>query len=301
MEQEVEMLIDLLDEYEEGELTTREFYSGLKEKSQGALAKCILCLHNRSNDCDKENERNIELCDALRRKNEKMKCSIARLKFGIAYWKSRVLNPCNSCDVMLIKNIELNSSLACLQSENDMLKSNASMPCNSCVALHNDLDLARNKIVVLKSSASLPCVFCESLLAEINKLNLTHSTAVDELEHDRAKICEMKSMPCSMCSFIVDDNICSTSCDIHDTLSDVNDNDCSCDFICTSCINLENEVLALKQMRDEMSAKLAEHNDMSARFEIEVDLLHTTYAKCIEEQMESLRNALCGTCDRLKF
>ena len=40
---------------------------------------------------------------------------------------------------------------------------------------------------------------------------------------------------------------------------------------------------------------------MSARFEIEVDLLHTTYAKCIEEQMESLRNALCGTCDRLKF
>ena len=68
MEQEVEMLIDLLDGYEEGELTTREFYSRLKEKSQGALAKCILCLHNRSNDCDKENERNIELCDALCRK-----------------------------------------------------------------------------------------------------------------------------------------------------------------------------------------------------------------------------------------
>ena len=68
MEQEVEMLIDLLDGYEEGELTTREFYSELKEKSQGALAKCILFLHNRSNDCDKENERNIGLCDALRRK-----------------------------------------------------------------------------------------------------------------------------------------------------------------------------------------------------------------------------------------
>jgi len=104
-----------------------------------------------------------------------------------------------------------------------------------------------------------------------------------------------------MCSFIVDDNICSTSCDIHDTLSDVNDNDCSCDFICTSCINLENEVLALKQMRDEMSAKLAEHNDMSARFEIEVDLLRTTFAKCIEEKVKISRNASCGTCDRLKF
>ena len=54
-------------------------------------------------------------------------------------------------------------------------------------------------------------------------------------------------------------------------------------------------------MRDDMSVKLVEHNDMSARFEIEVDLLHTKYDKCIEEQVESLRNALCGTCDRLKF
>ncbi|KAG2620964.1 hypothetical protein PVAP13_3NG152063 [Panicum virgatum] len=41
---------------------------------------------------------------------------------------------------------------------------------------------------------------------------------------------------------------------------------------------------------------------MSARLEIEVDLLRTTHAKCIEEQVvESLRNAPCGTCDRLKF
>jgi len=81
----------------------------------------------------------------------------------------------------------------------------------------------------------------------------------------------------------------------------VNDDACSCGLICTSCIDLENEVLALKHMRDDMSAKLVEHNDMSARFEIEVDLLRTTFAKCIEEQVESLRNALCGTCDRLKF
>ena len=72
-------------------------------------------------------------------------------------------------------------------------------------------------------------------------------------------------------------------------------------LICTSYIDLENEFLVLKQMRDDMSAKLVEHNNMSARFEIEVDLLRTTFAKCIEEQVESLRNALCGTCDRLKF
>ena len=54
-------------------------------------------------------------------------------------------------------------------------------------------------------------------------------------------------------------------------------------------------------MRDDMSVKLVEHNDMSARFEIEVDHLRTTYTMCIEEQVESLRNAPCGTCDRLKF
>ena len=37
------------------------------------------------------------------------------------------------------------------------------------------------------------------------------------------------------------------------------------------------------------------------RIEKENDLLRTTYAKCIEEQVESLRNAPCGTCDRIKF
>ena len=81
----------------------------------------------------------------------------------------------------------------------------------------------------------------------------------------------------------------------------MNDDDCSCGLICTSCIDLENEVLALKQMRDDMSAKLVEHNEMSANLEKENDLLRTTYAKCIEEQVESLRNVSCGTSDRLKF
>ena len=54
-------------------------------------------------------------------------------------------------------------------------------------------------------------------------------------------------------------------------------------------------------MRDDMSAKLVEHNEMSANLEKEIDLLRTTYAECIRKEMENLKNAPCGTCDRLKF
>ena len=106
------------------------------------------------------------------------------------------------------KNDNLNSSLNCLRSENEILKSNASMPCNSCVASNDDLYKARDEIALIKSNASLPCGSCESLLAEINELKLTHTTCVEQLEHARAEICEMKSMPCSMCSLILDDNVC---------------------------------------------------------------------------------------------
>ena len=42
MDREVEMMMDLLDDYENGEMTMRDFYHGLKEKSQGTLAKCIV-------------------------------------------------------------------------------------------------------------------------------------------------------------------------------------------------------------------------------------------------------------------
>ena len=142
----------------------------------------------------------------------------------------------------------------------------------------------------------------ESLLAEISKLKLTHTTCVEQLEHARAEINEMKYMPSSMSSLILDDDdACLTSCDNHETLLDVKDDDCSCGLLCTLCIELENEVLALKQMRDEMSAKLVEHSDMSANLEKEIDLLRTTYAMCMEKELDNLRNASCGTCDRLKF
>jgi hypothetical protein len=53
---------------------------------------------------------------------------------------------------------------------------------------------------LLESSASLPCTSCESLLADFNQLKLTHTTCVDELEHARAEIGDMKYMPCRKCS-----------------------------------------------------------------------------------------------------
>jgi hypothetical protein len=53
-------------------------------------------------------------------------------------------------------------------------------------------------------------------------------------------------------------------------------------------------------MRDDMSAKLVEHDEMSANREKENELLHTKYAKCIEEEINNLRNMTCGTCERLK-
>jgi GTP-sensing pleiotropic transcriptional regulator CodY len=63
---------------------------------------------------------------------------------------------------------------------------------------------------------------------------------------------------------------------------------------------LESEVLALKKMSKDMSAKLVEHDEMSANLEKENELLHTTYAKCIEEEIDNLRNMACGTCEHLK-
>ena len=116
-----------------------------------------------------------------------------------------------------------------------------------CGNLNDELVKARSKIALLESSASLPCVSCESLLSEINELKLTHTTCVDELEHARAEICELKSMPCTKCSLLLDVDGSHTSCDKVDALLDVNDVACSCDLICTSCIDLESEVLALKK------------------------------------------------------
>ena len=179
---------------------------------------------------------------------------------------------------MLRKNNDFNSSLDCLQSENDLLKSKAAMPINFYIILNDNLDKDGDKIALLKSNASLPCGSCDSLIDEINELKMTHTTYVDQLEHSRAEICKMKFMPSSMSSLVLNHDTCLTSYDNHDILRDVNDDACSRDLICASCIQLKNEVLALKQMRDDMNAKMVEHNKISANLEKENDLLHTTYA-----------------------
>ena len=74
-----------------------------------------------------------------------------------------------------------------------------------------------------------------------------------------------------------------------------------CGLICSSYIELENEALALNRMRDNMSTKLVEHNEISANLKKENELLQTTYANNIENEMDNLKIAPCGTCDRLKF
>ena len=51
----------------------------------------------------------------------------------------------------------------------------------------------------------------ESLLAEISKLKLTHTTCVGQLEQARDEICKLKSMSCGMCSLVLDDDAWLTS------------------------------------------------------------------------------------------
>ena len=52
-----------------------------------------------------------------------------------------------------------------------------------------------------------------------------------------------------------------------------------------------------------MVHKLVEHNEMSANFAKENDLLCATYAKCIKKGMHNLKkkNSPYGICDRLKL
>jgi hypothetical protein len=108
-------------------------------------------------------------------------------------------------------------------------------------------------------------------------------------------------MPCSKCSLLLVEDACHTSCDDDDALVDVNDDTCSCGLIFTSCIDLKSEVSALKTLHDDMSAKLVVHDEMSANLEKENKLLCTTYARCIEMEIENLRHMTCVTCERLKF
>ena len=77
MEAGLEEIMSLIEDYQDGDLKKGELYRTLRDMNQGTLAKGILILCNRLDDCECDcgdlHRRNIDLCDALPRKNEKMK------------------------------------------------------------------------------------------------------------------------------------------------------------------------------------------------------------------------------------
>ena len=89
---------------------------------------------------------------------------------------------------------------------------------------------------------------------------MTHNTCVDELEHARAEIVDISCRPHSLFSLNVSCEACLDTCDNHDALINVYDDISSIGPIGTSYIELENKVLAFKQMHDDMSTKLVEHS-----------------------------------------
>jgi hypothetical protein len=67
-------------------------------------------------------------------------------------------------------------------------------------------------------------------------------------------------------SSTLNNDTCIDSNDNHDVLLDINACDVSTIY-CTSCIDLKHEIDDFKQVRDDMSAKLVEHNEKSANLE----------------------------------
>jgi hypothetical protein len=67
----------------------------------------------------------------------------------------------------------------------------------------------------------------------------------------------------STCSSTLNNDTCIDSNDNNDVLVDINA--CNVSTIsCTSCIDLKHDIDDFKQVRDDMSAKLVEHNEKSA-------------------------------------
>jgi hypothetical protein len=97
-------------------------------------------------------------------------------------------------------------------------------------------------------------------------LKLDYSTCVEQLEIARAEIIEINSLHSSTCSSTLNNDTCSDSNDNHDVL--LNINACNMSTIsCTSSNDLKHEIDDLKQVCDDMSAKLVEHNKKSANLE----------------------------------
>jgi hypothetical protein len=121
-----------------------------------------------------------------------------------------------------------------------------------------------SKIKLLKSNES--CDSCVGMLAENEKLNLYYSTCVEQLEIDRAKIIEINSFHSSTCSSTLNNDTCFDSNDNHDALLDINA--CNVSIIsCTPCNDLQHKIDDLKQVCDDVSTKLVEHNEKSANLE----------------------------------
>jgi hypothetical protein len=118
-----------------------------------------------------------------------------------------------------------------------------------------------SKIELLKSNVS--CDSCVGMLAENEKLKLDYYTCVEQLEIARTEIIEINFVHSSTCSPTLNNDTCIDSNDNHDALLDINA--CNASTIsCTSCNDLKHEIHDLKQVRDDMSTKLVEHNEKSA-------------------------------------
>jgi hypothetical protein len=156
-----------------------------------------------------------------------------KLERKIEKYKSRYFN---ACDSLLSDNYKMIRTIACLNFEMELLKSNVS--CDSCVGM----------------------------LAENEKLKLDYFTCVEQLEIARAEIIEINSMHYSTCSSTLNNDTCINSNENHDVLLDVN----ACNMStasCTSYNNLKHEFDDFKQVHDDMSAMMVEHNKKSANLE----------------------------------
>jgi hypothetical protein len=158
---------------------------------------------------------------------------LINLRGKLKKYKSRYSN---ACDSLLGDNYKMIRTIACLNSKIELLKSNVS--CDSCV----------------------------DMLAENEKLKLDYSTCVEQLKIARAEIIEINSMHSSTYSSILNNDTCIDSNDNHDVLLDINA--CNVSTIsCAPCIDLKHEIDNFKQVRDDMSTKVVEHNEKSANLE----------------------------------
>jgi hypothetical protein len=156
---------------------------------------------------------------------------IDKLERKVEKYKSRYSN---ACDSLLNDNYKMIHTIACLNSEIELLKSN--MSCDSCV----------------------------SMLAEKEKLKLDYSTCVEQLKIARVEIIEINSLHSSTYSSTLNNDTCIYSNCNHDVLLDINA--CNMSTIsCTSGNDLNHEIHDLKQVHNDMSAKLVEHNKKSAK------------------------------------